>query len=565
MNSFFVTTLFAYLVASFGQNVVKPNGSVKTKSTQCATYNFYNGPNCDKIDKQLAEIKQEIRALKADNLSTGEQKDNSSCQICSSPWQLAYHHDANGNAIAGWKYALISAVLSGARIRVVTGHSYSTETDNVHVRDGHVFAQLLQHVSKKSWDRFQDNAYWWWVIVSTDGRMQMTRYNVGSNTHRGTNSKKTSIAWYVKVSALLSIPSYSHQANGSKVQGNLKALEASVQRGNEIRCVSSKSYSFPIQNVAINSKPKFISGQNLDHVSVSHGGNGIQFQSNAYWWFSVVTTSGLRDMSRWTAGIHQSRGHTQDKVAIEWFAEGCWKEVFSHDAHGVRLSGSLQSLTTAVMSGHRVRFQIPASNYYTAEADNLSVRNGHVTAQALKHVSKNQLTGFQNDAYWYWLMVSTTGTVRATRYNVGEHKHRGDSTNKLEVKWFIDTRPWMKVLSNDKSGNVLSGNRSNLVEAVKVGADVRCVQGDQVKGYAYKGQNLAVSPDGKHVSAQALNHVSMMSAPNQKEVMIQPNAYWWFTIVSTTGLRDMSRWTVGEHVDRGHTNDKVGQTWFVNY
>ena len=74
MNSFFVTTLFAYLVASFGQNVVKPNGSVKTKSTQCATYNFYNGPNCDKIDKQLAEIKQEIRALKADNLSTGEQK-----------------------------------------------------------------------------------------------------------------------------------------------------------------------------------------------------------------------------------------------------------------------------------------------------------------------------------------------------------------------------------------------------------------------------------------------------------------------------------------------------------
>ena len=86
-----------------------------------------------------------------------------------------------------------------------------------------------------------------------------------------------------------------------------------------------------------------------------------------------------------------------------------------------------------------------------------------------------------------------------------------------------------------------------------------------MQGYAYKAQNLAVSPDGNHVAAQAVNHVSMQSVPNQNEVKIQPNAYWWFTIVSTTGLRDMSRWSVGEHTDRGHTSDKVGQKWFVNH
>ena len=459
-------------------------------------------------------------------------------------------------------------MLSGARVRVViaVANSYSTEADNVHVHGDHVFAQLLQHVSKASWDRFQNSAYWWWVIVSTSGVMQMTRYNVGSNTHRGTDSRKTSIKWYVKTSALLPQPSYSHLADGSKVQGNLNDLETSVQNGHDIRCVSEKKYSFPIQNVAINSQGvKFVSGQTLDHVSVSSGNNQIQFQSNAYWWFTVVTTRGLRDMSRWTVGKHESRGHTQDSVPIEWFADGCWKEVFHHDANGTPLSGSRLSLTSALLSGHRVRFQIPEWNYYTAEADSLSVRNGHVTAQALKHVSKAGLTGFQNDAYWYWLMVSTTGTVRATRYNVGEHKHRGDSTNKVKVKWFIDTRPWMQVLSNDQSGNVLSGSRSNLVKAVRAGADVRCVQGDEVKGYAYKAQNLAVSPNGNHVAAQAVNHVSMQSAPNPSEVMIQPNAYWWFTIVSTTGLREMSRWTVGEHVDRGHTSDKVGQKWFVNH
>ena len=300
--------------------------------------------------------------------------------------------------------------------------------------------------------------------------------------------------------------------------------------------------------------PGFVSGQSLDHVSTS-----TKFlTSNAYWWFTIVTTRGLRHMSRWTVGIHQSRGHNQDTVAIEWFADGCWEEVFSHDANGKQIFGSRHMLTSALLSGHRVRFQIPAWGYYTAEADNLSVRNGHVTAQAIKHVS------MRVHAYWYWLMVSTTGTVRATRYHVGEHKHVGDSTDKLMVKWFIDTRPWKEALSNGPSGNVLLGCRDALVQAVRAGADVRCVQGGEVNGYAYKAQNLAISPDGNHVAAQAVSHVSMMTAPNPNEMMIQPKAYWWFTIVSTTGLREMSRWTVGVHVDRGHTADKVGQKWFVN-
>ena len=489
-----------------------------------------------------------------------------SCRSCSLPWHLAYHHDENGNTIAGWRYGLISAVLSSARVRVVIlGNSYSTETDNIHVHAGHVFAQLLQHVSKASWDRFQDNAYWWWVYVSTNGQMQMTRYSVGSSTHRGTNGLRTSIKWYVQRLAVFPTPLYSNQANGNKEQGDLDDLVTSVQNGQEIRCVSTKGYSFPLQNVAVNTNgAKYVSGQSLDHISTRTSGNLIQFQSNAYWWFTVVTTRGLRDMSRWNVGVHTSRGHTQDTVAIEWFSDGCWREVFSNDDSGNYLSGSRQALTSALLSGHRVRFQIPAWNYYTAEADNLSVRRGHVTAQAIKHVSKKGLTGFQNDAYWFWLMVSTTGTVRATRYNVGEHRHRGDSTYRLTVKWFIDTRSWTHALSNDPSGKILSGDRKTLVDAVRNGADIRCVQGNEKQGYAYKAQNLAISPDGINVAAQAISHISMMSAPNPEEVKIQSNAYWWFTIVSTTGLREMSRWTVGEHVDRGHTSDRVGQKWFVN-
>lgn len=116
-------------------------------------------------------------------------------------------------------------------MRVVIGTGYSTEADNVHVYGGHVFAQLLQHVSKASWDRFQDNAYWWWVMVSTNGIMEMTRYNVGSHKHRGTNRVRRSIEWYVQLAGLLPKPSYSHQANGNGVQGVLYDLESNVKKG----------------------------------------------------------------------------------------------------------------------------------------------------------------------------------------------------------------------------------------------------------------------------------------------------------------------------------------------
>ncbi|KAJ7371425.1 hypothetical protein OS493_025891 [Desmophyllum pertusum] len=137
-------------------------------------------------------------------------------------------------------------------------------------------------------------------------------------------------------------------------------------------------------------------------------------------------------------------------------------------------------------------------------------------------------------------------------------KRRGDSTRRLKVKWFVDTRPWEQALSNDRFGHVLNGNRSSLVQAVRAGADVRCFIGNKVRGYAYKAQNVALSPDGNHVAAQALNQVSMRSAHNGSEMKIKRKAYWWFKIVSTTGSRDISRWTAGKHKSPAHSSGRIG-------
>lgn len=123
-----------------------------------------------------------------------------------------------------------------------------------------------------------------------------------------------------------------------------------------------------------------------------------------------------------------------------------------------------------------------------------------MTAQALKHVITNGNLG----ASWVWLMVSTTGTVRVTKHDVEGNKLFSDSTYRLSVKWFVVTRPWDHVLSNDPDGHVLSGNRSALVQSVRAGVDVSCVVGNIIQGYAYKAKNLALSPDGNHVATQTV-------------------------------------------------------------
>lgn len=343
------------------------------------------------------------------------------------------------------------------------------------------------------------------------------------------------------------------------MDGHLADLITAVKKGRDIRCVSGKSYAFSLNNVAIG--PGVVAGQSLEHVSKTSSGGRIIFQDNAYWWFTIVTTKGKRDMSRWTVGAHTDRGHTSDRVAVDWFEDKCWKHIHTHDSSGRSVHGLRSTLISAIQSGSRVRFQVPAWNYYSAEADNLSVRNGHVTAQVLKHVSKASLEKFQDNAYWWWLMVSTTGSARATRYNVGSHVHRGNSLYKLEVKWFVDTRPWTLAVSTNTAGTPSRGSKTALIQAIRAGASVRCVQSNGA--YAFPAQNLAIH--GNDVAAQTLNHVSTKNVPNNLyEMEIQPKAYWWFTIVDTKGRREMSRWNVGQHKSRGHNNDRIAINWFVN-
>jgi len=475
---------------------------------------------------------------------------------CCKPWQLIYEVNSNGARVSGNKQALLGAILAGSRIKVsFIGSSYYAEADGAFVYGGHAHAELLQSVSKSSWKNFRGDAYWWWTMLSTNGKMQNIRYNVGSNVNRGSNTRNHGSKWFIKTAPS---PVYSNDKAGKATSGDIQALKDAVKSGNEIRAITNGYYSFDTQNIAYSGNK--VVGQFLDHVSKKKSGNTISYQDKAYWWFTMISTTGKRDMSRWAVGSQDDRGHTSDTVSTQWFKDGCWEQVYSHDSDGKALNGALKDLVAAVQSGKRIRFQFTKSAHYTAEADNLSVRNGHVTAQALKHVSKASLETFQDNAYWYWLMVSTTGTVRQTMYNVGEHVKRDDSKFKYGVTWFVETRPWKLAYAHKSNGRPTFGSKANLLNAIKNGASVRITHenGD----YAFPASNLALS--GSEVAAQNVNHVSMQTATdNRSEMQIQSKAYWWFTIVTTRGERDMSRWKVGVHKSVGRNQNRVGLKWFV--
>ncbi|KAH3748734.1 hypothetical protein DPMN_183184 [Dreissena polymorpha] len=117
---------------------------------------------------------------------------------------------------------------------------------------------------------------------------------------------------------------------------------------------------------------------------------------------------------------------------------------------------------------------------------------------------------------------------------------------------------------NNKNGSVLSGSKAALLSAVQSGARVRYVLSFDPSTSdvsVHEADNLAVS--GSEVSAVHIRSVSLSSLPT--EVKFTPEPYWWFTQSTTTGNVDMSRWTVGEREDRGHSSNTAQTTWFVNH
>lgn len=245
------------------------------------------------------------------------------------------------------------------------------------------------------------------------------------------------------------------------------------------------------------------------------------------------------------------------------YADSCWQMAYKHDADGNLEDGSLELLRLAVETGHRIKLLIDGA--ITVEPDQINVRGGHINAEILSLVSKQDLKTFTDDVFWDWRVLTTTGTETSEYFNVGEYFNRGNTIKRKPMTWFIDTRTWNRVLVNDKDGTVLAGSKQQLIDAILLGAEVRYKLTFTSNAITHQADNLEISADG-NVGAMHVRSVSLKFTPGSPhEVTFQNSPYWWFTIVSTTGKVDISRWTVGEHVNRRHTHLFVKVEWFVSF
>ena len=73
MNFFIKALLFAFLVKAIAKSAVPTKSGTDARKPQCNVNNyFYAGPNTKKIEQQLAEIREEIKALKENRTGGGD-------------------------------------------------------------------------------------------------------------------------------------------------------------------------------------------------------------------------------------------------------------------------------------------------------------------------------------------------------------------------------------------------------------------------------------------------------------------------------------------------------------
>ena len=230
--------------------------------------------------------------------------------------------------------------------------------------------------------------------------------------------------WFVKKTNC-GIPTYFH---ARRTLGSLSALRDSIKKGFAISIVSKENDVTSVSlldNVYISSN-KIYGQQVNDVLSKKLDRNRIVYESNISRVFTMFSTDNTIERSNWDLTVHRSRDYSKEYGALSWFADTRWELVYAHSKTGMPLKGSINDLRSAILTGRRIRFQLPDSTFFTTEADYLVIKNGHMTTRILRVATSNTSDGFDRKGLWEWLMVSTTGMC----------------FNFLTREWFFFWQPW---------------------------------------------------------------------------------------------------------------------------
>lgn len=122
-----------------------------------------------------------------------------------SSWTKVYENDAQGAATFGTIQALMDAIRQGNEVRMrirypnVADQEFFLPAESLWIRHGNVYAQNTSLVSASFADTdllFQEEAYLGFIIASTTGLLDQSRWLVGEHTSRGHTRIRASVTWY---------------------------------------------------------------------------------------------------------------------------------------------------------------------------------------------------------------------------------------------------------------------------------------------------------------------------------------------------------------------------------
>jgi len=118
-----------------------------------------------------------------------------------------------------------------------------------------------------------------------------------------------------------------------------------------------------------------------------------------------------------------------------------WKLVYENDQNGKTVNGDIHFLIDAILEGKEVRvLTYNDEQIYLTDAENIWVRNGIVFIQNSSNISAS-FTGdnlfFIDDTYHWYFTLNSEGKRNMSRWLVGEHTLKKNSSDKVAIKWFI--------------------------------------------------------------------------------------------------------------------------------
>ncbi|BFZ11890.1 hypothetical protein BsWGS_14929 [Bradybaena similaris] len=413
--------------------------------------------------------------------------------ICQRKWFERMFWAPQGRTVATNTDVLRTHILMGKPVKVSITHGNYQETfivDNINMNGQVLCGEAVERMSYP----IGPDAEYQPIIVCNNGFVSYLNYSAArwDNNVKSKTWQVDTVTFRTRDYSPEHKPVTSRYIDGStssKVTDNFRTMAIKSEMRGVMR---DRGYSFTMENTHIQSDSAHISGQSLSHISQSYTSNGgITFREQPYHWLSSWETTGRRDSARWTVGGMQSMKHTNDFVALQWFADACWSIVYVHDENGTRIDGVLDVLKFYIKMGHRVRVHFDG---YTLEANSVLVSPDDViVAQTSAEMAIRGGTGldrtfFNTKTRQIYRLVHTTGMVRSFLYFVENGELSAKTSENHQITWSVDTRPWSPVISMDKYMNFTLGKPIDLLHAVDV-STLRVKLDIQETDARFKGKN----------------------------------------------------------------------------